>query len=222
MLIGMDFDNTIVCYDDVFHRIALEQGLIPPQLPIGKGSVRDYLRQMQREEAWIELQGTVYGSRIEESDPFPGVVEFLARCRQKGMGVCIISHKTRNPFRGPLFDLHQAAHQWLEHHSFFDPSWVGLSRTQVYFELTKEEKLNRIGSSGCTHFIDDLPEFLLEPSFPPQVKRILFDPNGNGSSGQRLRLGDASPQPSGQGRPLARATSWEEVGQMIFGKGVLS
>jgi hypothetical protein len=29
---------------------------------------------------------------------------------------------------------------------------------------------------GCTHFIDDLPEFLAEPAFPPDVRRILFDP----------------------------------------------
>lgn len=201
MLIGIDFDNTIVCYDDVFHKVALEQGLIPAELPKGKGSVRDYLRRSKREDAWIELQGEVYGSRIQESPSFPGAVTFLTQCKRRGVGVCIISHKTRHPFRGPLFDLHQAAHGWLEHHHLFDPSGAGLSATEVYFELTKEEKLGRIRTLGCTHFIDDLPEFLLEPEFPDRVKRILFDPSGNG-------LGFPA---------FARATSWREVGELLLG-----
>ena len=33
MLIGVDFDNTIVCYDGLFHRVAVEQGLIPQKFP---------------------------------------------------------------------------------------------------------------------------------------------------------------------------------------------
>ena len=33
MRIGIDFDNTIACYDGVFHQAALERGLIPPILP---------------------------------------------------------------------------------------------------------------------------------------------------------------------------------------------
>ena len=30
----------------------------------------------------------------------------------------------------------------------------------MYFEETKEAKLQRIVDCGCTHFLDDLPEFL--------------------------------------------------------------
>ena len=33
MRIGVDFDNTIVCYDTLFHRLAVEEGLIPPDIP---------------------------------------------------------------------------------------------------------------------------------------------------------------------------------------------
>ena len=35
----------------------------------------------------------------------------------------------------------------------------------MFFELTKEAKVARIGGLGCTHFIDDLPEFLREPGW---------------------------------------------------------
>ena len=53
---------------------------------------------------------------------------------------------------------------------------LGIGESQTYFELTKEAKLSRIGDLNCDIFIDDLPEFLLEPMFPIRTKRILFDP----------------------------------------------
>ena len=34
----------------------------------------------------------------------------------------------------------------------------------------------QIGVCGCTHFIDDLPEFLAEPAFPKNTRKILFSP----------------------------------------------
>jgi len=30
-MIGVDFDNTIVCYDALFHRVARERGLAPAE-----------------------------------------------------------------------------------------------------------------------------------------------------------------------------------------------
>ena len=55
MRIGVDFDNTIVCYDEVFHRVALERKLISPSLRVNKGAVRDHLRTIGREDAWTEM-----------------------------------------------------------------------------------------------------------------------------------------------------------------------
>ena len=200
MLLGVDFDNTIVCYDQVFHQVALEQELIPPDLPVSKGQVRDYLRQVDREEDWIYLQGYVYGTRMQDAAPFPGALECLTRFVKQGITVCVISHKTRAPYRGPKYDLHQAAQQWLEQQGFFDPSQIGLSPDQVFFELTKQEKLDRIAKVGCTHFIDDLPEFLAEPGFPAGSERILFDPNEIYSTEHRFH----------------RVTSWKEIEELVL------
>jgi len=199
MLVGVDFDNTIVCYDDLFHRVAIEQGLIPPEVPATKGHVRDYLRQCDREDAWTELQGYVYGARLCEARAFPGALEFFARCKQQGITVCIISHKTRHPFQGPVYDLHQAAYEWLENQGFYDPSGIGLLRHQVFLELTKQEKLDRIARLRCSYFIDDLPEFLAEPGFPARVERILFDPNADHLTGNGF----------------LRAASWAEIEKLI-------
>ena len=49
---------------------------------------------------------------------------------------------------------------------------------QVFFEVTKEEKLARAGALGCDCFIDDLPEILLSPHFPKDISPLLFDPDG--------------------------------------------
>ena len=176
MRIGVDFDNTIVCYDRLFHELAVERHLISPQVPIDKESVRNCLREQGREDHWTELQGYAYGTRIEEAAAFPGVREFFLQCRENDTPIYIISHKTRLPFRGPSVDLHRAARGWLESQGFHDPSGIALPAERVFFEETKEKKLQRIAREGCTHFIDDLPEFLQEPGFPDGVLRILFDP----------------------------------------------
>ena len=198
MLIGIDFDNTIVSYDGVFHKLAVENGLIPEDSPTSKVQVRDYLRQQGQENAWIELQGYVYGARMLEAKPFPGVLEFFCLCKDQGISVCIVSHRTRHPFIGPRYDLHQAARKWVQHYDFYEQT--GVSPERVYFELSKQEKLDRIGQQGCDLFIDDLPEFLAEPDFPTGVQRILFDPNSRNPTEFRFE----------------RVTSWEQIGQLIM------
>jgi hypothetical protein len=174
MILGVDFDNTIVCYDHAFYRGALVKGLIPPSIPQTKNEIRNYLRDNGQEEEWTELQGFAYGACMNEAEPFPGVIEFFQKCRFLAIPVFIISHKTRFPYRGTRYDLHSVAFDWITKHELYDMKDIHLSDT-VFLELTKEEKIQRIKIQKCTHFIDDLPEFLSEPAFPRQVQRILFD-----------------------------------------------
>ncbi len=200
MLVGVDFDNTIVCYDGLFHRIAVEKGLVPAGVPMTKEAVRDYLRRVGREDDWTALQGLAYGPGMRDAAPFPGVCDFFTRCRQRGVAVRIISHRTRRPFLGPPYNLHQAAHDWLAVHGFCGPGPIGLTRAQVHLELTKADKLKRIALAGCDWFIDDLPEFLGEPAFPPAVGRIHFQPAGPSVDDPRWR----------------RAASWLEIEDLLL------
>jgi hypothetical protein len=177
-VIGIDFDNTIVCYDDVFARVAVELGLVPPEVATSKTAIRDHLRATGQEDRWTELQGTIYGPRMPDAPPFPGVLEFFQACRAAGVPVAIVSHRTRFPYLGERHDLHAAARDWLARHGFHDPAGIGLPVERVFFEETKEAKLARIANVGCTHFIDDLPELLAHPLFPRDIRRILFDPRG--------------------------------------------
>lgn len=178
MRIGVDFDNTIVSYDGVFHKIAAENGLIPANIESSKDSVRNYMRNVGREDEWTKLQGHVYGARMDAAQPYPGVKEFFRRAVVAGIPIAIVSHKTRHPFLGEKHDLHLSALGWLEAQGFFDRADIGLDKSNVFFELTKEAKVARIGALERTVFIDDLPEFLDETAFPQGVERLLFDPKG--------------------------------------------
>jgi hypothetical protein len=174
MVIGIDFDNTIICYDEVFHRAALEKALIPSTVPVRKNDVRDYLRSQGQEQAWTELQGLVYGTRMNEATPFPGFTEFLERGTQLGLPMFIISHKTPTPAVGPAYDLHKAAMEWLRSQRFIEPAAQGLPLSHIHFGSTREEKIQWIRKTACTHFIDDLEEVFREESFPAEIVKILF------------------------------------------------
>jgi hypothetical protein len=178
MRVGLDFDNTIVSYDVLFHKVAREQDVVPPDTPVNKLAVRDYLRRVGREEVWTEIQGTVYGARMNEAVAYPGVIEFLIWANQVGHEIAIVSHKTKHPFLGPQYDLHAAARTWVEQHLCKNGSPL-IPSAQVFFELTKEEKLARIRDFRCDVFLDDLPEILQANGFPVSTWRILFDPDGH-------------------------------------------
>ena len=170
MKIGLDFDNTIVSYDELFFALARERGLIERDFPVSKTHIRDHLRQIGAEPAWTALQGLAYGDEIGRARAFPGVIEFVQACRDREVALVIVSHKTRQPYLGSTTNLHTAARGWLEQHCMGD--------VEAFFELTKEAKLARIDALGCTDFVDDLPELLSLPGFPSGARKILFDPLG--------------------------------------------
>ncbi|MEM6750328.1 MAG: hypothetical protein AAGA57_06095 [Planctomycetota bacterium] len=180
MRIGLDFDNTIASYDRLFHRLAAEKGLIDPgAVATNKKAVRDALRADGKEEDWILLQGEGYGPRIVDAEPFAGALGFVRRALTAGHDVRIISHKTKTPYRGPAYDLHQACFDFLETHGFFEGGSPGpaLPRENVLLNLTKADKIERIAETDRDVFVDDLVEFLCEPGFPA-IRKVLFDPAG--------------------------------------------
>ena len=192
MLIGIDLDNTIVCYDEVFERLATEQDLPRHVASAGKQAIRDYLRQQDREGEWTVMQGKAYGSRMSEAQPFVGVLEFMARARDRGHALCIVSHRTKQPFLGEPVDLHAAAQEWLCDR--------GIDRsTSVFLEETAADKAARITALGCDVFIDDLPEFLGRPDFPAKTRKLHFSPSGAGEAGGTERVG-----------------AWEDVAKLLL------
>ncbi len=173
MHIGLDFDNTIVTYDTVFHRYALEKGLIDNTTPADKTVLRDTIRLLpEGNDLWTELQGVVYGLKMAEAEPADGVLDFLSACSEKGFELSIISHKTEFPVIGPRVNLRNTAKDWIKDHDF--EKRFGIDGSHMVFVGELEEKLYEIGARKCGYFIDDLIEVLAHPGFPLGIERILY------------------------------------------------
>lgn len=208
MRIGIDFDNTIAGYDGLFATLAEERGLFE-QAPTGKRDLRDALRQRPEGElTWRRLQAEAYGGRMSEAELQDGVDRFIQICRHLGIGVSIVSHKTRHAnFASDGTDLRRAATKWMEEHGFFDAAGLRLSRDDVYFADTRAAKVAKIAELGCQWFIDDLEEVFAEPGFPASARAVLYDPHGENvvaTAGQT---------------ELLRCRHWDEIRGHVFGAG---
>jgi len=205
MRIGLDFDNTIIAYGDVFLAAAKERGLIADNFQGGKQSVRDAIRLLPDGElAWQRLQGHVYGQGISNASMYDGVEAFLRRCRAQGRSVAIVSHKTRYGHHDPSrVDLRAAALDWMRSRGIIGAGEFSIPPEQIFFEDNRDDKLARIAALGCTHFIDDLEEVLLDPAFPAGVTRILFSDRETNVA-----------QP-----PYAVCPTWEHIERQVFGRG---
>jgi hypothetical protein len=184
--VGIDFDNTLINYDEVFFNHALSLNLIGPQTRKNKKDVRDQIRLLADGEIiWQKMQAFVYGRGIAQASLNQGVEDFLKTCVQQGIQVYVVSHKTEfSRYDADQVNLRQAALDWMSANRFFSSGGMGLHRTQVYFETTRSQKIGRLQSLGCTHFIDDLEEVFLERNFPDGIEKILFSPQAvSGSSG---------------------------------------
>lgn len=174
--IGIDFDNTLIDYDEVFRMLARERGWLGPDFRGGKDAVRRAIRALPAgEERWQRLQGEAYGKGISGAALFEGAEAFLRRARAGGHEVLIVSHKTAyGHFDAARVNLRDAALAWMDRKGFFQQDGLGVAIANVHFSATRSEKLDRIARLGVTHFIDDLPEVLDDPTFPAGVVKILF------------------------------------------------
>ena len=171
MIVGLDFDNTIVCYDEAIAVLAAKIFDLPTEVSRTKLDIRDYLRRTGQEEAWTRFQGELYGPGMAYASPFPEVVSTLRDLEQAGHQFVVISHRTRFPYLGERYDLHQFANDWLQ-------VYLPCVLSSVAFHETKSDKLSDIGRARCDFFLDDLPEILSDSQFPQSTRGILFSPTG--------------------------------------------
>jgi hypothetical protein len=202
MRIGIDFDNTMISYDAVFHATAVRRGLVDAAVERRKQTIRDAIRRAPDGElSWRHLQGQVYGSGIADATMVEGVDAFLRRCRRMQCEVAIVSHKTEFGHHDrQRVNLRDAALGWMTAHKFFADDGFAIPARNVFFEATRAEKLARIAALACDWFIDDLEEVLADPAFPPGVQRILFAPAQGAAAG------------------CVVCPTWREIEERIFGR----
>ena len=176
--LGLDFDNTIVCYDKAIAVLADEILELPSEVPRTKIGIRDHLRGANREPEWTAFQGELYGPGMRHAQPFEGAIETMLALVEVGHDLVIVSHRSRRPYAGEPHDLHIAAQHWVAKR-LQSAGLFPKNNGNVNFLETKHEKIARIAELGCHAFLDDLPEVLGAPDFPSRTMGILFDPSGS-------------------------------------------
>lgn len=206
IILGIDFDNTIISYDDVLHERAQVKGLIDKKVPKSKKTIRDNVRTLSDgERKWQELQAEIYGPMIGKARLSNGVKSFIKNCHAHHIQLYIISHKTKFATMDKSHtNLRTAALNWMKSNRFFKPDGLGLTLNQVFFEDTRKDKIHRVAKLNCTHFIDDLIETFMEERFPDNVISILYAKDGGPSNKSN--------------RPVVK-DSWERISSFFFNGG---
>jgi hypothetical protein len=178
MRIGFDFDNTIVCYDQAIKILSVKIDL-PENLDRDKLSIRDYLRSQNRENEWTEFQGTLYGPGMIHAKTYDFFFEVANKLTRQNHELFIVSHRSKYPYAGEKYDLHQYAWDWLEEKN---KSPKIINNKNIYFLETLSNKIEKIKYLEIDLFIDDLLEVINHDEFPKKIKSILFDPNKNNTN----------------------------------------
>jgi len=201
--IGVDFDNTIANYDLVFEDVAYDMGFLASKNNLSKAEVKyAIISQKYGDIKWQRLQGQIYGKYMHKAKVFPGFMEFLLLAKIKGSKVSIVSHKSEfGHFDDNKVSLRAEALKWIISHKLIDSELYKLHEKDIYFESTREEKIERIIKLNCNIFIDDLEEVFNDKNFPIEVYKCLFNPLN-----VKIKNGDTF-----------YFNSWRSLTKLIFG-----
>ena len=175
--IGIDFDNTVACYDVVFLQVAHDMGYLLEHSDLKKSQVKKSILELcAGGSLWQKIQGQAYGRYMHQATIYPGFIEFLWLSKLRGDEVCIVSHKSEyGHFDESKTSLREAALTWIKENLIKSTFGQAFSEeNQIHFESTRADKVNRINQIGCDVFIDDLQEVFNEGNFPEKTEKILF------------------------------------------------
>ena len=173
MIIGFDFDNTIIDYSKAF-KFLINKKIKKKGLNLNKDTLKNFLIKNKKENEWTVIQGEVYGKYIIEAKLYKGFIKLFKYLLKKNIKIFIVSHKTKYPYLGEKINLRKAATKWIQKNIINRNKNLNFSMKNVYFENSLEKKINRIVNLKCDIFIDDLPQIL--NLLPKNVDKFLFNP----------------------------------------------
>jgi len=168
--IGFDLDNTLIDYS-VSARVYAEQLNIEEICDLA--SLRNALLA-RSDKDWQEAQAWIYTSGLKYATPGYGWSDLLIKLLRSKTDLYIVSHKTRfTPEQYGRIDLHYCARNWLE--EAVNIHEIGEIKG-VFFEPSRENKIEKISALDLDCFVDDLIEVLEDPKFPLRTRKVLYDP----------------------------------------------
>ena len=116
MIIGVDLDNTIICYDQLFKKVAYSLHLLPKSFYGDKNKIRDFIISKKNGvNNWKKIQGLVYGKYMKNAKLMNNFLNFLLLCEQKNHKLFIVSHKTKyGHFDKEKIELRKESLKWIK------------------------------------------------------------------------------------------------------------
>ena len=170
MLIGIDLDNTIINYENIFYEIAKKRKITTSK-KLAKNKLKKIIEKKSIKE-WTNIQGKVYGDKIISAELFLGFKKFINFAKKNNIQLIIISHKTKYPIVGKKVNLHDSAIKFLK--KKLDNNEFKINKN-LFFEETIDDKIKRITEKDCDYFIDDLKKIFLNKNFPNTTECLLFN-----------------------------------------------
>ncbi len=193
--IGLDFDNTIVNYDDVFTSVAKKLKLINKKWNGSKAQLRKYFIEKKKEKTWKKLQGLVYGKYMSKAKINPGFKTFLLKAKILNAKIYIVSHKTiHGHYDKEKHLLRSKALKWIKKNKI-------ILIEKIYFEGTILEKVKRIEELKLNFFVDDLSLILEHKLFPKKINKILYNKS-------LFKI---------KNKTITSARTWTDIKSLIFG-----
>ena len=166
--LGLDLDNTLIDYTTSCTFLAANFGIDASSAT--RDAIRRHLRHPDNDEEWQRFQSLLYTDGLDSALPATGAVKLIRGCRNRGIEVFIVSHKTKTgPEQFGTRDLRTPALQWLTSHNLV-PGLI--PRNSVFFTDSVEAKIESVASLRLDVFVDDLPEVLSHPAWPPSTLGI--------------------------------------------------
>lgn len=178
--IGLDFDNTLICYDQVFYQLAREHRFIEESVPAKKANIRQSIvERFGNDLHWQKLQSLAYGPQISEAQLFDGVLAFVSVMIKQGHELFIVSHKSVRSHFNPNIKLRDHALSFMKQCGLVAPEMI--PEQHVFFAQTLTDKVEKIANLKLDVFVDDLGKVLLHECFPQYTVGIKY--NGSKTEG---------------------------------------
>tara|TARA_X000000950_G_scaffold289425_1_gene413265 strand:+ start:7708 stop:9231 length:1524 start_codon:yes stop_codon:yes gene_type:complete len=171
--LGIDLDNTIICYDDLLYKLAKKKF---SKIKINKNKntkkkIKTEIINNYNNREWTKLQGLIYGKELVKASLFKDFYKTVNYLKDH-YEIFVVSHKTKYPAIGKKIDLRKASKKFLCKNKISYCKDELIKNKNIFFANSKKEKINIIRKKKLDIFIDDLNEILR--CLPKDVKKIHF------------------------------------------------
>jgi hypothetical protein len=121
---------------------------------------------------WQVAQGWLYTDGLSYAKPAHGLIDLCQYLRNRDFELFIVSHKTTHT---PIFcghkELRNVASNWIANG---DLSHYFYGTENIYFENSRDLKINRIKSLNLHYFVDDLVQIFEDSKYPQKIISFLL------------------------------------------------